>query len=159
MNGRSLVLSAAAAAVSAPACAPQGLSPALLSSSAFREQEVVQPDGRIAMRLTPATQLAPGDRVLFVLTLRNIGARPTAGVVVTNPLPFGVAYAGAREGGAPAASVDGRLFAPLADLRVPGPEGETPACMDDVRALRWAIPGCIPPDGEVRLSYRGRLRA
>lgn len=147
-------LAAEALALLIAAARPAHAAPASLSNAAYRETEA---KGDAA--LVPLARVMPGDRVVYVLTYRNGGDRPQTGVVISNPLPPGVEYAGPRDGAPPETSVDGgRSFGALAALAVERDGAARPAGMADVTALRWVLPDPVPPGGEVRLSYRARLK-
>lgn len=130
-----------------------------LTTSVFKEAETKTADGHVATALKPAGRVVPGDQVVYVLTYHNGGAKAAEGVVVTNPMPEGVAYAGPIDGQAPLVSVDGKTFGPLSSLTVSRPDGaRSPAAMADVSAVRWSLAQPVPAGGEVRLSYRARLK-
>jgi uncharacterized repeat protein (TIGR01451 family) len=153
---KALLLAIVAAGLFAHAPAHAG--EASLTSAVFKEVEARAPDGRITTALKAAGRVTPGDQVVYVLTYRNGGERPTEGVIITNPLAQNLTYAGPADTQPPLVSIDGQAFGPLASLTKAGGGRVAPAAAADVTALRWTLSQPVPAGGEVRLSFRARLK-
>jgi uncharacterized repeat protein (TIGR01451 family) len=111
--------------------------------------------------LEPAAQakVTPGDRLLFVLSYKNMGAQPASDFVVTNPVPAAVAYTGSEDE-TPMVSVDGgKTWGALASLSVTQADGTTRAAAPrDVTHVRWALGRAIPAGQGGKLSFRGVVK-
>jgi uncharacterized repeat protein (TIGR01451 family) len=153
----SLVI-AAALVVSGEAYAANG--PLVVESSVLAEQRQAAPDGTVKVSLVPAAKVVPGDKVVFVLSYRNTGAQPIGELVLSNPLPRGLAYRGPAAGSpAPELSVDGRTFGALSVLRVTGGGGvQRQANADDVRHVRWRLAQPLKAGAKGQLSFQATLR-
>jgi uncharacterized repeat protein (TIGR01451 family) len=130
-----------------------------LASDVFVERVERDANGRATTVLEPPKAVAPGDRLLFVLSYRNRGAEPATDFVVTNPVPDAVAFAGA-DGTEPDVSVDwGRSWGPLSSLTVKRRDGSTrPAEAGDVTHVRWSIREAIAAGATGKLSFRAVAR-
>jgi uncharacterized repeat protein (TIGR01451 family) len=147
-------LAACAAATALPFAAH-----AALKTEVFVEKTTVGADGVSQTRRLPAGRVIPGDQVVYVITFVNDAAKPADRVVITNPVPAGLAYAGPAEGAAPLVSADGATFAPLPQLTLRQAGGVVAAAKpSDVTQLRWTLPAAVPAGGEARLSYRATLK-
>ncbi|MEI9903571.1 MAG: hypothetical protein WDN06_05985 [Asticcacaulis sp.] len=82
------------------AAAPRA-APVTLTIKIFREERSTAADGTTSVKLVPAAKAVPGDRLVYVLTYANTGARPVANLVVDYPMPQGVSYRSAAEGSLP----------------------------------------------------------
>ncbi len=70
--------------------------------------------------MAAAARVTPGDRIVYQLSYRNSGREPARDLVIANPVPANMAYAGAAEGSAePELSVDGTRFGSLAQPHRP----------------------------------------
>ena len=96
--------------------------------------------------------------LVYVLTYRNGAAKPATGVVVTNPIPADMEFAGPADGPAPLVSVDNKTFAPLDTLKARHGEAEAPATYADVKAVRWTLADAVPAGGQARMSFRAKLK-
>lgn len=131
-----------------------------LSNEVFQEVQVTRPDGTVETRTQPVKTVVPGTRVVYVINYRNAGAVPVENVTITNPVPAALVYDGI-EGPIDVTDVSvdgGTLYGDLAELTVPGPDGEPrPAQESDVTHLRWILPQLAPgTDGSV--SFAARVR-
>ena len=101
----------------------------------------------------------PGDRVVFVLSYRNVGGQPIGGVVFNNPVPRGIAYRGpSATSPAPDVSVDGKTFGTLAALRVQTPVGTRAAGPDDVTAVRWHLAAPLAAGAQGQFAFQAVLK-
>jgi uncharacterized repeat protein (TIGR01451 family) len=146
-----LALAAPAAAIAADKVS--------IDSQIFVERTVTETDGKAKTLLEPTKVVTPGDRLVFVIGYKNLGAEAAADFVVTNPLPQAVAYSGA-EGAEPAVSVDGgNSWGPIATLKIKQTDGSfRPAVPADVTHVRWAFDKTIPAGGGGKLSFRGVVK-
>ena len=130
-----------------------------LASEVFVERDQVDAAGKHEIVLAPTEVVTPGDKLLFLLSYRNVGAQPATELVVTNPVPKAVAYTGA-DGDGLAVSVDGgRTWGPLASLKVAQADGTLRAAApDDVTHVRWTLAQPIPAGTGGKLAFRGTVR-
>ena len=97
-------------------------------------------DGQGAMQVTPATRLAPGDRVVTILTWKA----PSGSYTAVSAVPPRLAIESTSRDGLEVSTDGGRSWQRLADADAV-PAGTT--------HLRWLI-----GSGEGRLSYRAVVR-
>ena len=131
-----------------------------ITTGLLREQRVAAADGSTAVRLVAPTRITPGDHLVYRISYRNGGQQPASGVVIANPVPAHLLYAGPAAN-SPAAdlSVDGRTFGPLATLSVPtAGGGKRPAEAADVRVVRWRLAQPLAPGGEGQVGFRALLK-
>ena len=83
--------------------------------------------------LEPASRLAPGDRVVTVVTWRRTNAGGS--FVLTNPLPRGLWYQGSAMENEEVSVDGGKTWGRLGDLR----SGNHLATPEDVTHVRWSI--------------------
>jgi uncharacterized repeat protein (TIGR01451 family) len=134
-----------------------------LSSQAYQQIEITGADGQKQTQTVPATQVAPGAEVFYVIRYRNTGSAPADKVVITNPVPPELEYRADSAFGAGTlitVSVDGgKTYGQLADLKVPvagaRPRAAQPA---DVTHLRWTLQFAVAPGAEGQVTYRARLK-
>lgn len=126
-----------------------------LKAQVMVEQRRAATDGTTRIVPVRADRVTPGDAVIYTLTYRNTGDKAAADLVIANPVPANLLYAGASENSpAPEVSADGATFAPLAQLRV----GGRAATNADVRAVRWRLAGPLPGGAEGTVAYRAILK-
>ena len=130
-----------------------------LSSKVFVERIKIDAAGKRSTVLEPPSMVTPGDRLLFVLSWQNGGARPAADFVVTNPIPSAVSYAGAESDGAVVSVDGGKNWGALATLKVGQPDGTMRAAVPaDVTHVRWSFTKPIEAGATGKLSFRGIVR-
>jgi uncharacterized repeat protein (TIGR01451 family) len=130
-----------------------------LTSSVFVEKTVPQADGKSRLVLEEPRVVVPGDRLVFVLAYKNMGAKPATDFVVTNPMPGAVAYQGTGDTGAIVSIDGGRSWGTLAALKVRKADGSVRAAYpEDVTHVRWAMKAPIPVGAAGKLSFRGVVR-
>lgn len=146
-----------AAATIAPAMAAE---PVKITATVLAEQREAAADGTTRVRLVPAGRIVPGDHVVYRLSVSNSGPKPASGVVIANPVPAGMQYAGpAANSPAPELSVDGKTFGPLSTLRVATADGKSRAAAPaDVRVVRWRLAQPVAPGGEGQVAFRALLK-
>jgi uncharacterized repeat protein (TIGR01451 family) len=148
-----LALAAPAAALAA---GPEHVS---LASHVFVEHAKPGPGGAPAMVREEPKIVTPGDRLVFELSYRNVGAEPATGFTITDPIPSSVAFAGDESAGAIFSVDGGRTWGPLAALRVAQPNGGSrPAAISDVTHIRWVFARPIPAGAAGSVSFRGVVK-
>lgn len=130
-----------------------------LNSTVLVERSVTASDGRQRLTLEEPKLVTPGDRLVFVLNYRNSGTLPAEKLIVTNPLPSAVAFAGVADARAEVSIDGGRSWGTLATLKVTTFDGRLrPARPDEVTHIRWALAKPVPPGAQGKLSFRGIVR-
>lgn len=129
-----------------------------LDTRVLSEVRETAANGTTRIRLAPAARVTPGDRVVYQIGYHNAGKLPATNVVVSNPVPAGLAYAGPAEGSpAPELSVDGVRFGSLSQLTVRAGGITRAATGADVRVVRWKLaPIAAGTSGQV--SFRAILK-
>ena len=147
-------------ALAAPAAAfAAGAEHVSLSSHVFVEHFKPGPGGQpVAVREEPR-KVTPGDKLIFELAYRNVGAAAATGFVITDPMPASVAFAGGESEGAIFSADGGRTWGPLATLRVALPNGTSrPATPADITHVRWAFARPIAAGAAGSVSFRGVVK-
>lgn len=134
-----------------------------LSTEAFRDVEVVRKDGKKEVKRESVKKVVPGQEVIYVITYRNTGKEPAAGVVINNPVPAEMAYQSGSAQGLGSrvdVSVDGgKTFGALEALKVTGKDGKPRAAeAADVTGLRWTLLAPVKASAGGLVTYRARLR-
>jgi uncharacterized repeat protein (TIGR01451 family) len=130
-----------------------------LTSHVFVEHSKPGPNGQPALVKEDAKKVAPGDRLVFELSYKNVGPEPATGFVITDPLPASVAFAGDETAGATFSVDGGRTWGPLASLRVALPNGASrPAGLSDVTHIRWEFARPIPGGAAGSVTFRGVVK-
>lgn len=130
-----------------------------LSSEVFVEKVVADGPGRTKTVREKPTVVTPGDKLVFVLSYANKGSAPATGFTVTNPVPESVGFT-AAEGKDATVSVDGgKVWGPLAALKVAQPDGTSRAATAaDVTHIRWIFAQPIAAGSGGALSFRGVVK-
>lgn len=103
-------------------------------------------------RLEPADRVAPGERVVTIVSWYRLGG--SGGFTITNPLPRTIAYqASAREDEEVSAD-GGRTWGRLGELRY----GSRLATPEDVTHVRWRVSPNIAALGRGNIAYSGIVR-
>jgi uncharacterized repeat protein (TIGR01451 family) len=113
--------------------------------------------------LIPADRVAPGDRVLYTLEVRNTGAAPIATPVITYAIPEHMRYvadSAVGPGAAVSYSVDaGRSFESADTLKVQGPDGRLRAAVAaDYSDIRWQLKNSLKPNSVAFLRFRALVK-
>lgn len=128
-------------------------------SSIFVERIDPQGSGARRVRLEPARQVSPGERLIYVVEYRNVGNRPVQGFTVTNPLPRTVRLDETVDGSELVSIDGGRNWGLLSDLRVSlGQDSWRPANPDDVTHLRWRVGDRLMQGESRRMTFRAIVR-
>jgi len=130
-----------------------------VTNSVLVQEKTIAADGSTRVALVPAKRVTPGDRVVYRVAYANEVGQAISGVVVSNPVPGDLVYRGPAEGSpAPDVSVDGKSFAPLAQLQVRDARGLRAAEPQDVRIVRWRVAGSIPAGGTGQYAFEAALK-
>jgi len=129
-----------------------------IHASVLAEKRGAAADGTTRVSLVPAARVTPGDKVVYRLNYRNNGKQPVTGLVIANPVPTAMRYAGPAEGSAaPELSVDGKTFGPLAALKVRDGATSRPAVAADVRVVRWRLARPVAGGAGGQVAFRAVL--
>lgn len=132
-----------------------------LKNEAFIEKEDVAKDGKKSKKLVPATNVVPGEEVIFVITYRNIGKEAATDIVVTNPIPKNMTFkaAEAEASARSEVSIDGgKAYGDLANLKVTDKlRKQRPALPADVTHVRWKVAGAVQPNAQGKLRLKAVL--
>lgn len=130
-----------------------------LSSEVFLETAINDGKGKVKIVLYEPKIVTPGDKLIFFLNYRNLGAAPASNFVVTNPLPGAIAFQGSNDAAAELSVDSGRNWGMLTALKMREPNGTwRSARMEDVTHVRWTMRSPIPAGGHGKLSFRGIVR-
>lgn len=148
----------ALAALIAPAAA-FAADQVVLESEVLVERVKQAPDGKQVTVFEPPKVVVPGDKLMFVLSYKNVSTQPARTFVVTNPVPTAVAYSGAETKGE-AVSVDqGKTWGELHQLKVTAPDGSVrKASPADVTHVRWSFAQPIPAGAAGKIRFRGTVK-
>lgn len=129
------------------------------SASIFVERTAPAANGARRVRLEPARQVSPGERLIYVVEYRNTGKRPVSGFTVTNPLPRTVRLDETMDGSELVSIDGGRSWGTLGTLRVTFSDGSwRPANPDDVTHLRWRVGDRLMQGETRRVTFRAIVR-
>lgn len=119
--------------------------------------------GSVAAKLVPATQVEPGDRVIYTLEVRNTGATAVDAPSVAYPIPEHMRYSADSAVGPGAEisySVDGgRSFDRAENLKVQAPEGRLrPALAADYTDIRWQLKNSLKANSVAFVRFRALVK-
>jgi uncharacterized repeat protein (TIGR01451 family) len=143
--------------------AAQGLAePLEIKSIAELESRTVAA-GRETVKLIPADRVAPGDRVIYTLEVRNTGATALVAPSLTYAVPEHMSYvadSAVGPGAEVSYSVDrGRSFGSPENLTVPGPDGRLrPAAAADYTDIRWQLKNILKPNSVAFVRFRALVK-
>lgn len=130
-----------------------------IRTSVLAETRTPAADGTTRVALTPAARVTPGDRLVYRIEYRNNGKQAATGLVIANPVPAALQYAGPAEGSpAPELSVDGQTFGPLSTLKVRNGTALRPAVAADVRVVRWRLAEPVAAGARGQVAFRAILK-
>jgi uncharacterized repeat protein (TIGR01451 family) len=127
------------------------------------EKEVVveTDDGEERVERVAADAVTPGERVVYTITFKNVGAEPADNVVITNPIAESLTYvagSAARDDASVEFSIDGgQTFAPASDLKVIDGGIERPATTRDYTHVRWIMQTELAVGAEGQTSFAADL--
>lgn len=134
-----------------------------LEHKAEQWQSVIDDDGAEQMQLVKATNVVPGEKVLFTVTYANTGDQPAENVTITNPVPEHMVYVDGSAAGDNTSilfSADGgESFAAAADLRVSNDDGLLrPAGASDYTHVRWVVQSDIAPGTSGTVQFTATVK-
>ncbi len=149
----------ALAAFAVPAASLAQANAVSLESKTFVARKVTLPDGKVDNKLFPPDQVLPGEALVFMLEYKNQGAKAATGFVINNPVPSAVQFTGAEQPWAVVSVDGGKIFGPLATLKVKSAEGAVrPANASDVTNVRWKFATPIAAGAAGRVTYYGMVK-
>ncbi len=153
-----LLALSAAAAIGMPAFAT-GLS---ASQTVERVVKTEAADGTISVKLEPATEVIPGEELVYSINFTNDSKAAADNIVLTMPVPAEVSYienSATNTGASVAFSVDGgQSFAPRGDLKVSVAGEERDALSEDITHIRWTFTEPVGAGQSGELVYRAVLK-
>ena len=147
----------------------------LLSANAFAAQSVIQitsevneltyvmdEKGQRQQKLLAATEITPGDRILFTTSFKNNGSEASDNVVITNPIPAHTRYLEGTAKGEHCIisfSVDGgRDWGDAKTLKVRQKDGKyRAASAADYTHIRWNYNRALQPSEKKSISFETKL--
>ena len=151
-----LLATVAGTAAAGPRLEMRGLPP-------MAETLITNAQGETVRTLRPATNVYPGDTLVYTITYRNVGDIPSDRVSINVSIPQEVEYvAGWVEGSdaKPEVSIDrGVNYAPLEKLTATNADGSARSLLpQDVTNLRWDMPLVVQPGEQGKVMYRARIK-
>lgn len=130
-----------------------------LTSEVLVQRIVTDGAGKEKAVLEMPKVVTPGDPLIFKLKYANTTAKPVDNFVITNPIPEAVRFAGTDSANAIYSVDGGKLYAPLAALRVKGADGtDRIAEPGDVTHVQFTLGQPIAPGARGEVSFRGIVR-
>lgn len=131
-----------------------------------QKEVVVVEEGQKKLKIVPATEIAPGETIIYSLVYSNAGDEAATNVLVNNPLPEGTVYlpgTASEEGVQLNFSIDGgqsydrpeKLI--VEEKQEDGTTVKRPARPEEYTHIRWSIER-IGAGETGRLSYRVRVK-
>lgn len=119
--------------------------------------------GREIVKLVPADRVVPGDRVIYTLEVRNVGATTVPAPSVTNPIPEHMLYIAESAVGPGAGvtySVDGgHSFGAAESLKVAAPDGQVrSAVAADYTHIRWQLKNGLKANSVAFVRFRAVVK-
>ena len=144
------------------AAAQEAADPISIKAIAEVESKTME-RGREVVKLIAADRVVPGDRVIYTLEVRNIGATAVAAPTVTHPVPEHMLYiadTAVGPGAEVSYSVDGgRSFDRAENLKVPGADGRTrPAVAADYTDIRWQLKNSLKANSTAFVRFRALVK-
>ena len=128
---------------------PAAASPSVATDSAVYVEHQAPGGGK---RLERARRLAPGDRVVTVLSWFRVGG--DGSFVLTSPLPRSLAFQASARTDEEVSVDGGRSWGRLGSLR----QGNRVATAEDVTHVRWRIDPVRAGRGSGHIAYAGIVR-
>jgi len=119
--------------------------------------------GREVVKLIPADRVAPGDRVIYTLEVRNTGATVLDSPIVTHPVPEHMRYvpdSAVGPGAEVSYSVDGgHNFERAENLKVRGADGRPRAAVAaDYTDIRWQLKNSLKANSVAFVRFRALVK-
>ncbi len=140
--------------LAAPTCGQEGANPLEIKSIAEVESNV---------ELVPADKVAPGDRVIYTLEVRNGAQRALDAPGFSYPIPEHMRYiadSAVGPGAVVSYSVDGgHTFAHAEDLKVKGSDGKLRAAVAaDYTDIRWQLKNRLKANSVAFVRFRAVVK-
>ena len=158
---RVLILAAAMLAI-LPLTAAAVAQDALEVTTVVEKEIVVEADdGEERVERVAADVITPGERVIYTITFKNVGAEAADNVVITNPIAESLIYvagSATSDGASVEFSIDGgQTFAPASELRLVDNGIERPATTRDYTHVRWVMQTELAVGAEGQMSFAADL--
>jgi len=151
-------------AVSAAVLA-SGTSASALTATQKVEKEVTiqQADGTVSTKLVSATEVTPGEKIVYTVSYTNDSPEAATDIVLAMPVPSDVRYlegSADRSGAIVRYSADGGAsFVERSALVLPALGGGTRAASsDDITHIQWRIPGPVLVGTSDEIAFKARLK-
>lgn len=136
--------------------------PVQITSEVQELIEAVDQDGNAYLQAVEASEITPGDRILYVTTVSNKGAQASDNIIITNPIPVHSRYlSGTAEGEhfVITYSVDGgKSWGNAQSLQVRQKDGKMRAAQaSDYTHIRWQYRGSLMPSEVKQISFQTQL--
>ena len=146
----------------AMAAAQQPMNPLVIRAIAEVESRS-NDSGREVLKLVTADRVVPGDRVIYTLEVRNVGATGVDSPSVTYAVPDHMKYVADSAVGPGAHvtySVDGgHSFDSAGNLHVPGIDGRPrPAAAADYTHLHWRLKNSLKANSVAFVRFRALVK-
>lgn len=133
----------------------------VISMVVYEEVEEINMVGNKITRQVDAGSVIPGDRLLYITTVKNRSQQLAENVAIVNPIPEHTTYLAASaqgNGSIVTFSVDGgKGFDTAANLTITDENGAShPALTTDYTHIRWVI-SSLPSKAEEEMIFRARL--
>jgi len=132
-----------------------------LSMAVSEEIEEVNMVGNKITRLVDANSVVPGDRLVYVTTVKNRSQQSAENVSIINPVPAHTTYLeGSAQGDRATVTFsidDAKHFDSAKNLTVTDENGDSrPAITTDYTHIRWVL-NSLPAKTEADVLFRARL--
>jgi len=119
--------------------------------------------GERTEKLVPATNVTPGDEVLYTIYFKNISDKAVSKIVITDPIPKSVRY---KDGSAFGSGTEitysvngGKSYDKPEKLMVKTKEGKKrPAVADDYTNIRWLFQPELQPGKQGVVHFRAVVK-
>ena len=145
------------------AASGQATSDSLAVKTVAEVESRVMQDGIEVVKLAPADRVAPGDRVVYTVEIRNVGSATVWEPVVTHPVPAHMVYVADSATG-PGAEVSysidgGHGFDRPENLRILGAAGHVRQAIDrDYTHIRWKLKNPLKSNSVAFARFRAIVK-
>lgn len=142
-----------------------GISTNALTATQKVEKEITvqQADGTVATKLVSASEVTPGEKIVYTVAYTNDSAEPATDIVLAMPVPADVRFlegSANKPGAIVMYSVDGGdSFVERSALVLPAVGGGTRAASsDDITHIQWRIAGPVLVGTSDEIAFKARLK-
>lgn len=130
-----------------------------LKNTAELETQVKTADGKVEKKRGPAEKALPGTVVIYTTTFKNVGPKPTGGIVIKNPVPANTTLVAASAWGENTdltySADGGKTWFAVDKVKTTGADGkERPAGITEFTHVRWSLRGELPPGQQGEVGFR-----